>query len=66
MYENSNFMMFFEMKFENNKLLEDFGLLKKSTTKADQYFTDSHSHLDLDRLSRFITFNMKFRKRKNG
>jgi len=59
-------MIFFEPKFENINVVNQFGITNK-TINDNGYAFDSHSEVDLNRLSRFITFDIKFRKRKpNG
>ena len=57
-------MMFFSMIFEDTKVVEDFGIIKPSG--KNNYAFDTSHQVNLDRLSRFITFDMKLRKKKPG
>jgi len=58
-------MMFFELKFEDQNVIKELGIIKKSETGSNYVYDLTHE-IDINRLSKFITFDIKFRKSKSN
>ena len=50
LYDHSNFMVFFDMVYDDIKTVEDFKLVKELNITSNTTY-DNHLNLDLDRLS---------------
>jgi len=53
--------MFFKVVFDDMKTATELGIIKK-TINDTNYAFDVTNEIDLDRLSKFITFDIKMRK----
>jgi len=64
--KDSNFMMFFELKFGDINFMQQMGIVEPKKDE-NKFAFDVHHKVNLKRLNQFIRFDLKMRKRtKDG
>ena len=63
--KDGNFLQFYELKFEDINVIKSLGIIKSKEIDSSAYGFDVHHEIDFDILNKFITFDIKFRKRSS-
>ena len=63
--KDGNVLQFYELKFEDINVIKSLGIIKSKEIDSSAYGFDIHHEIDFDRLNKFITFDIKFRKRSS-